>query len=79
MPYDPSNPLKDRLTDLGPRYYKDFFPPVIEKNYGKWLYHEILEPGVLKHVSETGDEVYTVRVGAARLISVEHILSLIHI
>ena len=31
MPYDPSDPLKDRITDIGPRYYKDFFPPVIEK------------------------------------------------
>jgi sulfite reductase beta subunit len=73
MPYDPSDPLKDRITDIGPRYYKEFFPPVIEKNYGKWLYHEILEPGVLVHVSETGDECYTVRVGGCRLMSVEHI------
>ena len=56
MPYDPKDPLKDRITDIGPRYYKDFFPPVIEKNYGKWLYHEILEPGVLVHISETGDQ-----------------------
>ncbi len=73
MPYDPKDPLKDRITDIGPRHYKEFFPPVIERNYGKWLYHEILEPGVLVHVSETGEEVYTVRVGAARLISIEHI------
>ena len=73
MPYDPSNPLKDRITDIGPRYYKEFFPPIIEKNYGKWLYHEILEPGVLVHVSETGDECYTVRAGGCRLMSIEHI------
>ena len=73
MPYDPSDPLKDRITDIGPKYYKEFFPPVIEKNYGKWLYHEILEPGVLVHVSETGDECYTVRVGGCRLMSIEHI------
>ncbi|MFH2098272.1 MAG: dissimilatory-type sulfite reductase subunit beta, partial [Pseudomonadota bacterium] len=31
---------------------------------------EILEPGVLVHVSETGDKVFTVRVGGARLMSV---------
>jgi len=73
MPYDPSDPQKDRITDIGPRYYKDFFPPVVERNYGKWLYHEILEPGVLVHVSETGEELYTVRCGNARLISNEHI------
>src|SRR5271157_934340 len=73
MPYDPADPLKDRITDIGPRYFKDFLPPVIKNNFGKWLYHEILEPGVLVHVAESGDEVYTVRVGACRLISVEHL------
>jgi sulfite reductase beta subunit len=71
MPYDPSDPLKDRITDIGPRYYKDFLPPVIKKNFGKWLYHEILQPGVLVHVAESGDEVYSVRVGTARLMSIE--------
>jgi sulfite reductase beta subunit len=73
MPYDPADPLKDRITDIGPRYFKDFLPPVIKNNFGKWLYHEILEPGVLVHVAESGDEVYTVRVGGCRLMSVEHL------
>ncbi len=73
MGYDPENPMKDRITDIGPPHYEQFFPPVVKNNYGKWLYHEILQPGVLMHKSETGDECYTVRVGAARLISIEHI------
>jgi len=73
MPYDPKEPLKDRITDLGPRHYEDFLPPVIKNNYGKWAYHEILEPGVLVHVAENGDKVFTVRVGGARLMSVSHI------
>jgi dissimilatory sulfite reductase beta subunit len=38
-----------------------FCRPVIKENKGKWLYHEILEPGVLMHVSETGGKVFTVR------------------
>jgi sulfite reductase beta subunit len=71
MPYDPAEPLKDRLTDLGPRYYREFLPPVIEKNYGKWMYHEIIQPGVLCHTAESGDKVWSVRVGGARLMSVE--------
>ncbi len=71
--YDPSDPLKDRITDIGPPHYEQFFPPVIKRNYGKWLYHEILEPGLLVHVSETGEKAYTVRVGGARLMSVQHI------
>jgi len=76
MGYDPENPMKDRITDIGPPHYEQFFPPVVKNNYGKWLYHEILQPGVLMHKSETGDECYTVRVGAARLISIEHIREL---
>ncbi|MDH4317514.1 MAG: dissimilatory-type sulfite reductase subunit beta [Desulfobulbaceae bacterium] len=76
MGYDPKNPMEGRITDLGPRKYDNFLPPVIKNNKGKWLYHEILEPGVLVHVSETGDEVYTIRVGSARLISIEHIREL---
>ncbi|MEW6220869.1 MAG: dissimilatory-type sulfite reductase subunit beta [Thermodesulfobacteriota bacterium] len=71
MGYDPANPLKDRITDIGPPHYEQFFPPVIKKNYGKWLYHEIVKPGVLKHVAESGDECYTARVACARLISGE--------
>lgn len=73
MGYDPENPMKDRITDIGPQHYEQFFPPVIKANYGKWKHHEIVEPGVLKHVSETGAECYTVRVGGARLMSIEHI------
>jgi sulfite reductase beta subunit len=69
--YNPAKPMEDRITDIGPRKYDEFYPPVIKENKGKWLYHEILEPGVLVHVSETGDEVYTVRAGGIRLMSTE--------
>jgi len=65
--------MTDRITDIGPRKFDEFYPPVIAKNKGKWLYHEILSPGVLVHVAESGDEVYTVRVGGCRLMSVSHI------
>jgi sulfite reductase beta subunit len=73
MGYDPQNPMEGRLTDLGPPHYSKFLPPVIANNKGKWLYHEILEPGVLVHVSESGDECYTVRCGTCRLMSIEMI------
>ncbi len=71
MGYDPANPMVDRISDIGPPHYEQFFPPVVKKNYGKWLYHEIIQPGVLMHKGESGDECYTVRVGAARLVSIE--------
>jgi sulfite reductase beta subunit len=71
--YNPDKPMEDRITDIGPRKYDEFYPPVIAKNKGKWLHHEILEPGVLVHVAESGDEVYTVRAGGCRLMTTTHI------
>lgn len=73
MGYDPKNPMEGRITDLGPKYYGDMLAPVIKNNKGKWLYHEILEPGVLVHVSETGDKVFTVRCGTPRLVTVSYV------
>ena len=67
--YNPEKPMENRITDIGPRKYDEFFPEVIKKNNGKWSHHEILKPGVLVHVAESGDEVYTVRAGGARLMS----------
>ncbi|NNG01422.1 MAG: dissimilatory-type sulfite reductase subunit beta [Desulfobacteraceae bacterium] len=67
--YNPDKPMENRISDIGPRKYDEFYPPVIAKNKGKWLYHEYLKPGVIVHVAESGDEVFTVRVGGARLMS----------
>ncbi len=60
-------------TDIGPPDYKQFLPPVIQKNYGKWLYHEILKPGVLMHVAESGDKLFSVRIGSPRLVCTDQI------
>lgn len=71
--YNPDKPMEGRITDIGPKHYDSFYPEVIKKNKGKWSHHEILEPGVLVHVGESGDEVFTVRCGGARLMSITHI------
>jgi sulfite reductase beta subunit len=62
-----------RITDLGSPDYHKFLPPVIAKNYGKWKYHEYINKGAMKHVSETGDELYTVRIATPRLVSTDYI------
>ena len=62
-----------RITDIGPPHYEKFLPPVIKKNYGQWKYHESLGPGVLCHVAESGDKLYTVRAGSPRLLSTHSI------
>ena len=64
---------EERITDIGPPHYEKFMPPIIKANYGKWKYHEIIKPGVMVHVSETGDKIFTVRAASGRLLSVDKI------
>jgi sulfite reductase beta subunit len=63
----------ERKTDIGPPHYEKFLPEIIKKNYGKWAYHEIPQPGVMVHVAESGDKLYTVRAATARLTSIQTI------
>ncbi|MHB1546096.1 MAG: dissimilatory-type sulfite reductase subunit beta, partial [bacterium] len=60
---------KKRITDVGPHDYNEYLSPMIKKNYGKWAFHEILDPGTMVHVAESGDKLYTVRMGSPRLVS----------
>jgi sulfite reductase beta subunit len=62
-----------RKSDIGPPHYQKFLPPIVKQNYGKWRYHEILKPGVMVHVAESGDKLYTVRAGSPRLLSIQTI------
>lgn len=62
-----------KKTDIGPPDYRLMLPDVIKENYGKWLYHEILKPGLMKHVAESGTELFTVRAGSPRLVSIDFI------
>jgi sulfite reductase beta subunit len=65
--------MSERITDIGSPNYKQFLPPVIKKNYGQWKYHETPKPGVLMHVAESGDKVFSVRIASPRLLSVKSI------
>ncbi len=64
---------EERITDQGAKDYKEFLHPVMKANYGKWKYHEILKPGVMVHVGESGDKLYTVRIASPRLLSTKSI------
>jgi len=51
----------------------DPFPymhPVMRANYGNWDWHDRPRPGVLHHVSKSGDEIWTVRAGTQRQMDV---------
>ena len=65
--------IRRAKTDIGPPYFGQFLPPVIKSNYGKWKYHEVLKPGVMVHVAESGDKLYTVRCGSPRRLATETI------
>ncbi len=65
--------LPQRKTDIGPPHFKQFLPPVIQKNYGKWKEHEILNPGLMVHTGESGDKIWSVRVASPRILSTETI------
>jgi sulfite reductase beta subunit len=65
-----TTPVK-RITDIGPPKYDKFLHPIIKKNYGTWKYHETIAPGILCHVAESGDRLYTVRAGSPRILSVD--------
>jgi len=60
-------------TDIGPPDFRDMLPEAIKRNYGQWKYHERMRPGVLKHVSENGEALFTIRAGSPRLVSVDFI------
>jgi sulfite reductase beta subunit len=68
-----ANSATGRKTDIGPPHYQKFLPPIIQKNYGQWKSHEIPRPGVLVHLAESGDKLYTVRAGTPRLLSIQSI------
>jgi len=58
-------------TDFGPPNYMEMLPQIIKDNYGKWKYHTIPKSGVLKHVSETGAVLHSVRCASPRLVSTD--------
>jgi hypothetical protein len=47
-----------------------YLHPTMQKNFGQWKYHEHPRPGVLRHVANSGEEIWTVRVGTQRILDV---------
>ena len=46
MAYNPKNPMEDRISDIGPRHYGEFLPPMIKddihvKDVGMQLPHNV--------------------------------------
>jgi len=56
-----------------------YMHPVMRRNYGQWDWHERPRPGVLRHVSIAGDEIWTVRAGTQRQMDTDTIRKLCQI
>jgi len=65
--------IRRAKTDIGPPHFKQFMPQIVKDNFGTWDYHEVLKPGVMVHVGEGGDKLYTIRAASPRLIATETI------
>ncbi|MCW5593701.1 MAG: dissimilatory-type sulfite reductase subunit beta, partial [Burkholderiales bacterium] len=59
-----------RAIESGVPDNKQYLHPKLIKNYGNWKYHDRPRPGVLHHVSHSGDEVWSVRAGTQRQMDV---------
>ncbi|MCA1909371.1 MAG: dissimilatory-type sulfite reductase subunit beta, partial [Magnetospirillum sp.] len=53
-----------------------FMHPVLRDNYGRWAWHDRPRPGVLRHVSDTGVAMFTVKAGTQRQMDVHTIRKL---
>lgn len=51
-----------KIGGIGVPPVAENLPPVVLKNYGKWDTHEVVRPGVIKRIAESGDVCYTVRI-----------------
>ncbi|MEW7982287.1 MAG: dissimilatory-type sulfite reductase subunit beta [gamma proteobacterium symbiont of Phacoides pectinatus] len=70
----PRMPEESGVPDI-----QDFLHPVLKKNYGNWKWHDRPRPGVLHHVAHSGDEIWTVRAGTPRQMSIHTIRELMDI
>jgi len=47
---------------LAPVPYTNYVPDILLRNMGKWVRTELVTPAIVRHVSETGEEIYSVKV-----------------
>lgn len=58
----PPSSKADRLQKRFPIDLDKLLPDVVKRNYGKWIDRKFHGPGIIEHISETGERVFTVKV-----------------
>ncbi|MEZ5727008.1 MAG: hypothetical protein R3E48_02760 [Burkholderiaceae bacterium] len=69
-------PTPRRAKETGVPDHMQFMHPVLKRNHGNWKWHDRPRPGVLHHVSHSGEEVWSVRAGTQRQMDVHTIRKL---
>ncbi len=70
----PRMPIESGVPEMDP-----YLHPVLKKNYGDWKFHDRPRPGVLRHVANSGDQIWTVRAGTPRQMDITMIRQLMDI
>ncbi len=52
-----------RLKKTVPVPYTDYLPEIVRRNVGRWVDRRSHGAGILEHISDTGDHLFTVKVG----------------
>ncbi|PLX43310.1 MAG: dissimilatory-type sulfite reductase subunit beta [Hyphomicrobiales bacterium] len=63
-------------TESGVPDHMAYMHPLLKANYGNWKWHDRPRAGVLHHVAQSGDEVWTVKAGTQRQMDVTTIRNL---
>jgi sulfite reductase beta subunit len=50
----------DRMNKVLPQFTAQL-PDIIRRNYGRWVDRKFHGNGIIEHISETGDRVFTVK------------------
>jgi sulfite reductase beta subunit len=53
----------ERLKKVLPVPYTKYLPDILKRNLGKWVDRKFHGYGIIEHISETGERVFTVKVG----------------
>lgn len=61
----PRMPIESGVPD-----HFQYMHPLMKKNYGAWKYHDRPRPGVLRHVANSGDQIWTIKAGTQRQMDV---------
>lgn len=49
------------LIEGPPRPYTKYIPEILKDSVGKWIMHEVVEPGIIAHTDSAGKKIFTVR------------------